>query len=155
VLFDTDTRRRDETSSRVLLETSVRCAEGIFVNVLWAILHRRREVLLSVDVVILHRFRWMPVLGEVEVEKLELDLDLELGPGSGASSMLFLMVLFLAIVTDFIEHRVMESVWSRFERVEWIISEREREGEEFGKVDEMIVLCLPILSLFFFFYCFS
>lgn len=91
------------------------------------------------------------MLAEVEVEKseLDLDLDLELGPGSEASSMLFLMVLVLAIVTDFIEHRVMESVWSRFERVEWIISEREREGEEFGKVDEMTVLCLPILSLFF------
>lgn len=132
----------------MLLETSVRCAEGIFVSVLWAILHRRREASLSVEVVILHRFRWMPVLGEVEV-----DLDLELGPGSEASSMLFLMVLFLAIVTDFIEHRVIESVWSRFERVEWIISEREREGEEFGKVDEMTVLCFPILSLFF--YCFS
>lgn len=129
----------------------MRCAEGTFVSVLWAILHRRREALLSVDVVILHRFRWMPVLAEVEVEKseLDLDLDLELGPGSEASSMLFLMVLVLAIVTDFIEHRVMESVWSRFERVEWIISEREREGEEFGKVDEMTVLCLPILSLFF------
>lgn len=31
--------------------------------------------------------------------------------------------------------------------MEWIISEREREGEEFGKDDETTVLCFPILSL--------
>lgn len=36
-------------------------------------------------------------------------------------------------------------MWLRFERVEWIISERERDGEEFGKDDETTVLCFPIL----------
>lgn len=109
VLFDTDARRREETLSSVLFETSVRCADGMFVSVLWAILHRRREISLNVDVVILHRLRWMPVLGDV-VEKLELDLDLdpdvdrELGPGSAIASWTFsvVLLLFLAIVADFI-----------------------------------------------------
>lgn len=111
VLFDTDARRREETLSSVLFETSVRCADGMFVSVLWAILHRRREASLNVDVVILHRLRWMPMLGDV-VDKLELDLDLdpdpdvdrELGPGSATASWTFsvVLLLFLAIVADFI-----------------------------------------------------
>lgn len=95
----------------MLFETSVRCADGMFVSVLWAILHRRREISLNVDVVILHRLRWMPVLGDV-VEKLELDLDLdpdpdvdrELGPVSAIASWTFsvVLLLFLAIVADII-----------------------------------------------------
>lgn len=88
----------------MLFETSVRCAEGMSRNVLYAILHRRSEALLSVDAVILHRLRWMPVLdGGVEKLELDLDLDLELGPSSATASRLsLLLLLFLSIMADFI-----------------------------------------------------